>query len=127
MRVNSREFSRVNVLLYAELRVRENVIIRGKLENVSFNGLLLNCDDMLPEQTPCLVVLYLNGEQSGPTIEARGLVLRHDGHSLAVQFIEIVGMESATHLRNLVLYNSGPLVDCVEAEFESHMGLESKS
>jgi hypothetical protein len=127
MRMNSREFTRANVPLYAELRVRENEIIRGKLENVSFSGLLLNCDDVLPEQTPCLVVLYLNEGQSAPAIKARGLVIRHDGHSLAVQFLEIIGMESATHLANLVLYNSGNLADCVEAEFESHVGLKAKS
>ena len=55
MPANQREFTRVTVAIHAELRVGGTVIIHGKLENVSFKGLLLRCDAALPEQTPCLV------------------------------------------------------------------------
>lgn len=124
---NQREFTRVKVAIHVELRMGGNVVIQGELDNVSFNGLLLRCETILPEQTPCLVFLHLNGGQGGPTIEAQGLVIRTEPHKLAVQFTELIGNESTQHLRNLVLYNSGTQANRVEAEFESHVGLHAKS
>lgn len=127
MLANQREFTRVTVAIHAELRVGGIVIIHGKLANLSFNGLLLRCDATLPEQTPCLVFLHLDGGQGGPTIEAQGVVVRHEPHTIAVQFIELIGRDSVQHLRNLVLYNSGAQGDFVEVEFQSHVGLYPKS
>jgi len=124
---NHREFTRVKVAIHVELRMGGNVVIQGELENVSFNGLLLRCDTTLPEQTPCMVLLHLDGGQGGPTIEAHGVVTRTESHKLAVQFTELIGAESTQHLRNLVLYNSGTHANRVEGEFESHVGLHAKS
>ena len=89
-------------------------MILGDLENVSFNGLLLRCETTLPEQTPCLVFLHLDGGQGGPTIEAQGLITRTESHKLAVQFTELIGIENTHHLRNLVLNNSGTQANQVE-------------
>ena len=124
---NHREFTRVKVAIYVELRMGGNVVIQGELENVSFNGLLLHCETTLPEQTPCMVFLHLDGGQGGPTIEAHGLVSRTEPHKLAIQFTEIIGNDSANHLRNLVLHNSGTQANQVEEEFEAHVGLHAKS
>lgn len=124
---NHREFMRVKVAIHAELRVGGNVVIQGELENVSLNGLLLNSETSLPEQTPCLIFVHLDGGQGGPTIEARGVVARTETRKLAVQFDEIIGNESIQHLKNLVLYNSGTQANQVEEEFESHVGLHAKS
>lgn len=124
---NHREFTRVKVAIHVELRMGGNVVIEGELENVSFNGLLLRCSTMLPEQTSCLVFLHLDGGQGGPTIEAHGIVTRTESHKLGIQFSELIGNESANHLRNLVLYNSGTQANQIEEEFESHVGLHAKS
>ncbi len=124
---NHREFTRVKVAIHAELRVGGNVVVQGELDNVSLNGLLLHSQTMLPEQTPCLIFVHLDGGQGGPTIEARGVVARKETHKLAVQFEEIIGNESMQHLKNLVLYNSGAQANQVEEEFESHVGLQAKS
>jgi len=124
---NHREFTRVQVAVHVELRMGGNVVFQGELDNVSFNGLLLRCETTLPEHTPCLVFLYLDGGQGGPTIEAQGVVTRTESHKLAVQFTELIGTESTQHLRNLVLYNSGMQANRVEEEFESHVGLYAKS
>ena len=123
---NQRGFTRVRVAILAELRVGGNVEVHGKLDNVSMNGLLLNCDTSLPEQTPCLIMIHLDGGQGGPTIEAQGRVTRTQPHQLAVQFTELIGHESSHHLQNLVLYNSGGQANQVEEELESHVGLQAK-
>lgn len=125
MSANQRDFTRVKVAIHVELRAGGNVIIHGELGNISLNGLLLRCDVMLPEQTPCCLFLHLDGGQGGPTIEAKGLVVRRDPNAIAIQFIELVGQESAQHLRNLVLYNSGTQAGPVEEEFGSHVGLRT--
>ncbi len=124
---NNREFTRVKVAIHVELRMGGNVVIQGELENVSLNGMLLCCETTLPEQTPCLVFLQLDGGQGGPTIEAQGLVTRTEPHKLGIQFTEVIGVESTNHLRNLVLYNSGTQAYRVEEEFDSHVGLLPKS
>ena len=124
---NHREFTRVKVAIHVELHMGGNVVIHGELDNVSFNGVLLRCETTLPEQTPCVIFLHLDGGQSGPTIEAQGLVTRTEPHKLAVQFTELIGNESTQHLRNLVLYNSGTQAKRIENEFESHLGLYAKS
>ncbi len=124
---NNREFTRVRVAIHVELRMGGNVVIPGELENVSLNGILLRCETTLPEQTPCLVFLQLDGGQGGPMIEAQGVVTRTESHKLAIQFNEIVGAESMNHLQNLVLYNSGTQAYRVEEEFQSHVGLLPKS
>ena len=124
---NHREFTRVKVAIHVELRMGGNVVVQGELDNVSFSGLLLRCEATFPEQTPCLVFLHLDGGQSGPTIEAHGVVIRTDPHKLAVQFTELIGHESTHHLRNLVLYNSGAQSSRVEEEFDAHVGLHSQS
>jgi hypothetical protein len=124
---NHREFTRVKVAIHVELRMGGHVVIQGQLDNVSFNGLLLRCEAAVPEHTPCLVILHLDGGQGGPTIEAQGVVIRTESHGLGIQFTELIGAESAQHLRNLVLYNSGTQANRVEVEFESHVGLQAKS
>jgi len=121
---NQREFTRVTVGIHVELRVEGNVVISGELENVSLNGLMVRTNARVLPQTPCLVVMYLDGGNGGPVIEANGLVLRQEPEWLAVQFSEIVGRESMSHLKNLVLYNSGRSADQVKAEFHNHVGLK---
>ena len=123
---NQREFTRVKVAIQAELHVGGNVEVHGELENVSMNGLLLRCETSLPEETPCKIMIHLEGGQGGPTIEAQGHVTRTQPHKLAVTFTELIGHESSHHLQNLVLYNSGTQVIQAEEELESHVGLRKQ-
>ncbi|MDR4494410.1 MAG: PilZ domain-containing protein [Nitrospirales bacterium] len=124
---NQREFIRVKVVIHVELRVGGNVVIPGKIDNISLNGLLICTDSIVPDQTPCLVRIHLDGGTGGPTIEANGQVVRAGSGKLAVQFSEILGTEGMSHLQNLILYNSGHQVDQAEAEFQSHLGLKANS
>jgi hypothetical protein len=124
---NLREFTRVHVAIHVELRVGGAVVISGKLENISLNGLLLQTATTVPEGTPCLARIYLDGGIGGPVIEARGAVVRAEVGKLAVHFREVLGDDGLRHLSNLVLYNSGDHVDRVEAEIHNHKGLQPLS
>ena len=127
MVLNQREFTRVNVAIYLELRVGGNVLIPGEIDNVSLNGLLIRTDSIVPDQTPCLARIHLDGGMGGPTIEAKGQIVRSGSGKLAIQFSEILGAESLNHLQNLILYNSGHQLDQAEAEFQGHTGLKANS
>ena len=124
MATNQREFIRVTVAIHVELRMGGNAVIPGELVNVSLNGVLLRGQAIVPDGTPCIAVIHLDGGAGGPTIEARGHVVRTEADQLAVQFTDIMGTDGMRHLRNLVLYNSGTQADHVEAEFQSHLGLK---
>jgi hypothetical protein len=125
--INQREFTRVHVAIYVELRVGGAVVISGKLENISLNGLLLQTTTTVPEGTPCIARIHLDGGSAGPVIEAKGSVVRVEPGVLAVHFGQILDPDGLRHLSNLVLYNSGDHVDRVEAEFLSHQGLQPLS
>ena len=124
MESNQREFTRVKVAIHVELRVGGNVVIPGEIDNISFNGLLIRSHSTVPEQTPCLACIYLDGGTGGPIIEAKGQVVRTGAGILAIQFLEILGTEGMNHLQNLILYNSGHLVHQTETEFQGHVGLK---
>lgn len=64
------------------------MVIQVDWENVSIYGLVLCCGTVLPEQTPCLGFLHLNGGQGGFNIEAQWLARRSDPQKFAVLFTE---------------------------------------
>jgi hypothetical protein len=127
MMINQREFTRVHVAIHVELRVGGEVVISGQLGNVSLNGLLLQTATTVPEGTPCLACIYLDGGSGGPVIEAKGEVVRAEPGKLAMKFGEVLGAGGLQHLSNLVLYNSGEHVDRVEAELHNHHRLHPLS
>ena len=121
-----REFTRVQVKLEAELSTGGKVFIKGTLGDLSMNGMYLTCGGTLPLDTPCQVMLILDGGQGAMCVQATGRVQRIEDGGLALQFTEILGQESAQHLQNLILLNSCDDVEQVEQEFCEHVGLKEK-
>lgn len=121
-----RECTRVRVQLEAELRTQGRRIIKGVLKDVSLNGLFLQCESDLPVGTVCQIGLILDGGKGALYVQARGRVSRAEPSGLGVQFIEILGEESADHLRQLVLYNSVEHASRIQREFKSHLGLKPR-
>ena len=120
---NRREFTRVRVNILSELRAGGSVDISGTLANVSVNGMFLNTEAHLPEDAACEVSIFLEGGEEPATIQIEGKVIRNGPWGMAIQFTKILGLESLTHLQNLVLYNSGEQIAQVEEELASHVGI----
>ncbi len=121
-----REFTRVQVKLQAELQSGGKVLIQGELGDVSLNGLFLLTRGTLPIDSSCQIMLMLDGGQGMLCIQVKGKVSRVEESGIAIQFTEILGEESLSHLRNLVLLNSGDLAQQVEHEFHEHVGIKEK-
>jgi hypothetical protein len=87
----------------------------GSVLDISLNGVLVDVDLALPPGAPCDVRIPL-GEAPDQAIEAEGQVARKDRSGLAIRF-EAMELDSATHLRSLVTYNSD---DPARMEREAH-------
>ena len=118
-----RSFSRVSVKVRLAVHPEGHQEVVGECSNLSLQGVLVTGAGPLPAGKPCTIRLALDG--TAIAIEAHGVIARATADGGAVRFIEIVGVDSLEHLRNLVLYNSrNP--DQVISEFDQHWGLEEK-
>ena len=119
--LKQREFTRSDVRVSVEVSIPNGTVMEGQADNVSMNGLRLQCATPLPLDTECDIVLVLDGGHEQIRVHTHGKVTRLDPDGMAVQFsrIDAAGFD---HLRRLVLFNS-PDADKTEAEFEEHVGL----
>ena len=116
-----REFSRVPVQLTAEVTAEGVRHDGGTMENLSLKGGFLRIANGPPEGAACEVRIRLDG--SDAAVRARGVVVRMGPAGCAIQFDEIVGLDSLEHLRNLILFNTHDPAQ-VEQEFHNHLGLK---
>lgn len=115
-----REFSRVVVHLKAEVVAEGKLHRGGTMENLSLKGGFLRIEDGPTAGTPVDVTLFL--EDTDITMQVQGYVVRAGPAGSAIQFTEIIGVDSLVHLRNLILFNSHDPNE-VAQEFHSHLGL----
>ncbi|MFZ2957170.1 MAG: PilZ domain-containing protein [Candidatus Ozemobacteraceae bacterium] len=121
-KIEHRRFTRVFPHVEAELTHLEAGIIPCETRDVSMKGVSVDGCKPLQVGTDCELTFYLGGRQSGKRIEIRGRVVRCDSSGLAIEFLEIYGMDSYEHLRNLVFYNAR-IGDDVDSEFRDSLGL----
>jgi len=115
-----REFSRVAIHLRAEVAGADPPVHQGTIENLSLKGGFFRTDAPLVPGMRCHVRVYLEG--TGIEVRADGHVVRPGEGGYAIQFEEIVGVDSLEHLRNLILFNTTDPKQ-VEQEFHDHLGL----
>jgi hypothetical protein len=116
-----REFSRVPVHLRAEVTVAGARLPDGTMESLSLKGGFFRCSAPPDEGVRCEVRLHLDGTEI--EVHTQGHVVRQGVDGAAIQFDEIVGVDSLEHLRNLILFNA-PDPGQVEQEFHDHLGLK---
>ncbi|MBA2480636.1 MAG: PilZ domain-containing protein [Planctomycetes bacterium] len=97
----------------------------GTSSDLSLNGMLLKADAPFPEGSTCRATLFLDGRSGGARVVADGYVARTLPDGMAIEFTELLGLESWQHLRNLILYNAEDPVRA-QAEFDSHLGLKPR-
>ena len=120
--MNHRKFTRVYSHVPVDVDAGDKVV-SGAVRDVSFEGLWLPTATPFPEGTRCLVTIHLS---ESIKIRADGVVVRSEPDGIAVQFLELLDLESHGHLRNLILYNSHE-TDVVEQEFDRHLRLRASN
>lgn len=117
-----REFSRVEVHPVIEIAVAGRPIVDAQVGNLSLRGLLVLTVERPAAEATCSIAIRLGG--TAAEVTATGRVVRTTSEGFAVQFTEILGLDSLEHLRNLIRYNSHNPNE-VEQEFRNHLGLEA--
>ncbi len=120
-----REFTRVTRAIDATLTAGERVLT-GRVRDISLKGVFVTCPSGWDAGTECDVVVQVPPSE-GPEwrVEAKGCVARSGPEGVAVQFHDLVGLESYWNLRNLILFNAAD-PEKAEQELEAHVGLHRK-
>jgi len=119
-----REATRAPARVAVEINSADKTVTLDRTRDVSMKGIFCETDDILPMGSACRVGIQVGGPEGGSAIGARAKVVRVENDGMGLEFVELIGMESYTHLRNLVLHNSED-PDTVEAEIERRAGLKA--
>jgi hypothetical protein len=122
---DSREFTRVPIKVWVEVRAGDIVIKTHETHDLSMVGISFRYQgDVIPLGTLCDVSVFLDGVEPAIHVEMKGKVGRLGNEELCLEFSE-VEFESYEHLQNLVRYNSQN-IDVVDKEINEHIGLKRK-
>lgn len=123
-----RQFTRVTIAIEAIIVPVEDGerMISGLTTDLSMKGIYIVCEDKLPSGTRCHVTLVPSGEEKHFRIEVNARVVRVVDDGMGIEFVEIMGLESYEHLRNIVMYNSSQEIGQIEEEFKKHLGIKER-
>lgn len=103
---DNREFSRAFVGNRVEIALDENIVLLGRLSDVSMGGCFVAGLQPLPVDGEYAISILLQAAKSTfIRLYTRGRIARVEEDGMAVEFIEI-DEDSQTHLQNLVMYNA---------------------
>jgi hypothetical protein len=77
----------------------------GNVENLSMSGMFLITEERLPEGEPVEITIVLSGTSPELFVGFTGKVSREAGNGIAF-FFEKIDLDSYTHLKNIIAYNS---------------------
>lgn len=121
-----REFTRVPIKVWVEVRAGDCVIKTHETHDLSMTGISLKQEGTpLAVDTSCDVSVFLEGAEPPIHVDMKGRVGRSTDQELAIEFKE-VQLEGYEHLQNLVRYNSHN-ADAVDRELDQHIGIKRKS
>ena len=122
---DGREFTRVPIKVWVEVRTKDVVIKTHETHDMSMVGISLQHQGtVLPVGTLCDISVFLEGAEPPIHVDMKGKVGRITDKDLCFEFLE-VELESYEHLQNLVRYNSKD-IDTVDREIDEHAGLKRK-
>lgn len=77
----------------------------GNSRDLSLNGIFIKADDDIPVGTECMVEISLSGTTESLPLTMQGTVVRKEASGIGISF-NSMDIDSYTHLKNLVRYNS---------------------
>jgi len=121
-RKETREFSRVQIGIEAEITSGELTIVSSETKNLSLSGAYVISENFLPRGRECQVTFSLGEGKGRERVEVKGRVVRVDDIGMAIEFLQI-DIEGYHHLQNLIRFNAAD-PDGVEKEFREHRGIK---
>ena len=80
--------------------------LRGKVENLSLNGMFLRADGKIPLNEVVEIEILLSGASSKLTVNLQGVVVRQDEDGIAIQLVGM-DLDSFIHFKNIITYITG--------------------
>lgn len=99
-----RQWPRVQTPLEARIESAD-VVIRGRVRNLSLTGVYVLCDPRFREGVPCRVTFVLMGTEPPLTVELAGRVAHVDAHGMGIELTEMPPT-STDDVRNLIVHHS---------------------
>lgn len=115
--MSTRQFSRVPFRVFATVKSGDRQF-QGNVENLSMNGMMLVTDERLPEGDPVDILMVLTGTSPELSLGFEGRVSRSCENGIAFHF-EKIDLESYTHLRNIIAFNSDDAEKVMEEIYHS--------
>ena len=94
--------TRIRVLLDAENR---QIDLLGDSKDLSLKGIYILTDERVDEGTKCSLKIFLTGGVEDIELKMESTVARLDANGLGITF-DSMDVDSFTHLKNIVKYNS---------------------
>ncbi len=79
--------------------------VTGSSKDLSLNGVFINTQDNIPLNESCQVEIHLTGMVEPLMLQMKGTTVRKEPVGIAVLF-ESMDLDSYTHLKNIVRYNT---------------------
>jgi len=114
---NTRRFSRVPFRVSATVKTADRQFY-GNVENLSMNGMFLCTAERLPESEPVEITIVLSGTSPELFVGFTGKVSREAENGIAFSF-EKIDLDSYTHLKNIIAYNSEDAEKVMEEIYHS--------
>lgn len=115
--MSTRKFSRVPFRVNATIRAAERQF-NGSVENLSMNGMFLVTGERLALGDPVDITIILTGSDPEIAISFNGKVCRVVENGLGFNF-EKIDLDSYTHLKNIISYNSDDAEKVMEEIYHS--------
>lgn len=104
-----RKHSRVGFATRINVRLgtgKESICLEANSKDLSLKGIFVRTEELFPLETGCLVNIYLTGGVDEIKLEIQGRTVRLTDDGVGIVF-ESMDVDTYTHLKNIVYYNSG--------------------
>ena len=115
--MSTRQFSRVNFRMAATIKTAERQF-QGNVENLSMRGMFLVTEECLAVGDMVEITIALSGTSPEISVSFEGKVCRIVENGLGFNF-EKIDLDSYTHLKNIIAYNSDDAEKVMEEIYHS--------
>ena len=105
--MEKRNYLRTKYLSRAFIKLNDEVVV-GEITNLSLNGAMVKLNDShkLNMYDHIELEMFISNNETDIKINSTGVIVRLEDVEIGVRF-EVMDLDSFTHLRNIIAYNTG--------------------
>ena len=106
--IERRKYKRVEFVTSISVIIdagEKKIDINGGLKDLSLKGVFILTEKKAPIGSPCAVKIFLSGAKDDIELSIKGSIARTESDGVGIAF-DSIDIDSFTHLKNIVKYNS---------------------